>query len=453
LNARRPATSAWWIASLLLGLLAANVSGRANEGDLRVYYDTVSRLGQGLDLYQQLEGPAPERPTGFIYPPPFAVAFLPLTWLPFSWLRFLWCWGMGLCALRALHNGWWLVRAELGGAGEERPWAPWLAAGLGLAFSARFLLSDLGHGQVNLLVLCLTLEGVARAWREEERSASACLALAVLCKLTPAIVVLGYLLRGRRRLVRWTLGWGLLFAALPTALLGAGAHASALWRFVTVITPWNASQHAYVANNLALGAWLQRALVGVAPAGELPRPWLLALSPEAGHVVSLCAGLGVLVAVSWWAARAAAARAAGLRAGVLLSAVPLVAPVAWKPHLVAVLLAGLYAGRALLRGDGPRGARLALWSALLLLAGTSRLFLGRELSDAATRWGAPTLGCALLLLGLCVQPEGEGAQQESAPSDRGGGGGAGEGPSPPHVDASPRRAPTEVTGEERRDEG
>ena len=95
---------------VILGALAVWTSGRRNEGDLRVYYDTVGRIVRGLDLYHQRESDAPNTPTAYIYPPAFAVLFLPLTALPFPAVRGIWFFLMGLCAIRSYWIG---ARLEL----------------------------------------------------------------------------------------------------------------------------------------------------------------------------------------------------------------------------------------------------------------------------------------------------------------------------------------------------
>jgi len=248
-------SSRGWIAVYALALLAlAGYSARTafvrpNEGDLRVYYDVVPRVAEGLDLYHQRETATPDRPTAFIYPPLFAVAFLPLTYLPFTAVRLLWCLGLGLLAMRAYQRAWQLVNRERG-----PPARPWLVLGLGVAASLRFVLSDLGHGQVNLLVIGLALEGVALAEEERPRRAALCLALAVVFKLTPAVLVLGWWVARRRRLVAWTAGLGFGLLLLPSVVFGPGRNLNYLLRFVTEVTPWNARQHAFVPNNVSLSS-------------------------------------------------------------------------------------------------------------------------------------------------------------------------------------------------------
>lgn len=378
---------------------AARTATRSNQGDLRVYYDVVPRVAAGLDLYHQRETQTPAEPTAFIYPPPFALAFLPLTVLPFGLLRFGWCLVMGLVAARAYQRAWELVRRERG-----PPARPRWALAIGVAASLRFVLSDLGHGQVNLLVVGLALEGVALAESRRPRRAALCLALAVVFKLTPAVLVLGWWVAGRRRLVARTVlaGLGLLLA--PAVVWGLATNADYLWRFAREVTPWNARQHAFVPNNASLSSLLHRLLVGQAQAGDVPQAVWLEL--PVGAVDALTTGLGLLLlALTVWRVVPRRERAAGAspgpaaRAALLLAVVPLVSPVAWKPHLVCLILPGVLAARLLLEPGRGRGL---LGVGLVLTAGTTRGLLGRSLADAAALYGLTTLGLVALWAGLWV---------------------------------------------------
>lgn len=413
---RVPRWAVWLVAALALSAFGARATfdPGGNEGDLRVYYDQVQRIAAGRDLYHHREDPAdPDRPTGYIYPPPFAVAFLPLTALPFPWVRLLWFVGSGLVALRGYECALRLVARERG-----PPARPWAALALGVTLSIRFVWSDLGHGQVNLLVAWLTLEGVLRLEDGRERSGAALLAGAVLVKLTPAIVVLGYLLAGRRRAFAWTVGAGLALALLPGLVLGPLRNLEYLLRFAVEVNAQNYAGHALRPDNAALTGAVHHLLAGVAPGGRgPPEPLLLDLPVAAARAASLALSGAALGAAALWAARAPAARRSPVRrTAVLLAAIPLVSPVAWKPHLVCLILPGVLAGRDLLR---PGRARGLVAAGGLLLAGSSRGLCGRFLSDLLLRWGGVTAGAALLAVGLATAPPeaDAGPEEPAGPSE------------------------------------
>jgi hypothetical protein len=372
-----------------LGLFALRASHDENLGDLEVYHRVVARLGDGLDLYQYAETDQPDRVTGYIYPPPFAFAFYPLTKLPFPLLRGLWFFLMGLCAARSVWIGVDLVRQ-----GRAPPLRPRLALLLALPVVVRFAWSDLGHGQVNLLVIWLTLEGVWRAERGRDLPAAAFLAAAVVLKVTPAIVVAGYLLQRRLRLVGAAVGIGVGILLAPALVLGVGGNVDACLRFVTVATRWNADAHAYVYNNVTLAAVAQRLLVGAGNPGYPPEPILLSAPPALAHAVARGVSVLMFVGSLAWTRALPPAR----RAAVLLCAIPLISPIAWKPHLVCLILPALLAADDLVR----QGARRA-WPqlvGLLLLGAAGRVPLGKYLAGSITLWGGTALGMLLMAAGL-----------------------------------------------------
>ena len=391
---RRTRTWYWGLGALLVLLFALRTAGRRNEGDLVVYYETWQRVLAGQDMYHRLEL-QPPTPTAYIYPPPFALVFAPLGALPYAGVRFLWCLGSGLLALRALDVG--LRMVQRGG----QPRHPWLTPALGAALWLRFVLDDLGHGQVNTLVTALAVEGAWRAERGRERSGALCLAAAIALKLTPALLLLGYLLAGRRSMVLRTslavAGWLLL----PGLVYGVGGAATLLVRFVGDVTGWNYALHVCVPANASLTGLVHHLLVGFAPhAGAPPVPALLALDPAWAR--GLASGLGLLVAAAlgWWVVRTRPEPAR--RTAVLLAAVPLISPVTWKHHLTGLLLAYLLAARSLLEERASRPARAVLLVGIALTALSTRALVGRGLSDALLRWGGVTIGVALLVLGTAL---------------------------------------------------
>ena len=181
-------------------------------------------LKKGDDVYRLYNYPNP---------PILALTLWPLAELPAVWGAMMWFFlKVGMAALALL----WAFR--LCGPTPMPDWAKLLA----IVFSLHPLLGDLAHGNVNIYIafLCLgALELYRRGW---DVSAGVVLALAIACKITPALYVpyFGWKLtasaitafRQNRSVVRgaWNaggkilfgcaLGLGLWFVAVPGAILG-----------------------------------------------------------------------------------------------------------------------------------------------------------------------------------------------------------------------------------------
>ena len=81
-----------------------------------------------------------------------------------------------------------------------RPFPTW-AKGLTVVLSLRTILSDLTHGNVNLLILFLVVTGLAAFRRGRDMIAGILLALAIACKVTPALFIPYFLWKRAWRVV------------------------------------------------------------------------------------------------------------------------------------------------------------------------------------------------------------------------------------------------------------
>src|SRR5262249_48646841 len=116
--------------------------------------------------------------------------------------------------LLALH---WVFRLV---ERHERPFPPWaklLATLLGL----RPIMGDLSHGNVNLFILFLVIAALYSFHRGRDATAGVVLALAICCKVTPALFVPYFAWkRAWRALAGCAVGLVLFLAILPGIVLG-----------------------------------------------------------------------------------------------------------------------------------------------------------------------------------------------------------------------------------------
>ncbi len=184
----------------------------------------VLELGQGVNIWDRYYFPNP---------PILPLTLYPLFLLPTMLGAMLWYGlkvGMATGSFQALHT---MAR----GQGKSLP--SWGIA-LVLILSLRPILSDLQHGNVNLLILSLIV-GALMAWRSgRDGLAGLLLALSIAYKVTPALFLPYFVYKRNWRLVGASLvGLVLFLFVIPGAVLGPRFNWECLmeWR-LNMISPY-----------------------------------------------------------------------------------------------------------------------------------------------------------------------------------------------------------------------
>jgi alpha-1,2-mannosyltransferase len=120
-----------------------------------------------------------------------------------------------------------------------RPFPSWAKA-LTVLVSLRPVMSDLTHGNVNLFILFLVVAALAAYRRGWDVCAGIIMALAVACKVTPALFIPYFAWkRSWRALAGVAIGLALFFVAIPGAILGWKANAELLGSWAQqMVTPY-----------------------------------------------------------------------------------------------------------------------------------------------------------------------------------------------------------------------
>jgi hypothetical protein len=157
------------------------------------------------DIYQRY---------GYPNPPIMAILLWPLAQLPPLASALCWFYLKAGMVLLALH---WVFRVVERHALQFPPWAKVLTTLLSL----RPIIGDLSHGNVNLFILFLIVAALFAYQRGRDLTAGIVLALAMCCKVTPALF-LPYLLwkRAWRALMGCAVGLILFLVLVPSVLLG-----------------------------------------------------------------------------------------------------------------------------------------------------------------------------------------------------------------------------------------
>ncbi len=197
--------------------------GKARMFDFSSFYMAAQAASQGADLYDTAglnESAASQGLRAYVFPyvyPPFlAFVLQPLGNLPIDSARLVWIWinlaAIPLIVLLAALT----ARSKAGNAGGDL--ALLLAAAL--VFVLPFY-DNIDMGQVNLLVLLFLSLSFFLFSRERDWASGAMLGVAVMIKVSPAVLLLYFLVRGRIKVVFGSLASVATLAA-ASLLLGAG---------------------------------------------------------------------------------------------------------------------------------------------------------------------------------------------------------------------------------------
>lgn len=347
--------------------------------DFSFYWTAGLHLLNGEPIYSaaQLAGPyAPQGQDGFLYPPPFAVAAIPLAALfPTDYRAAAWVW-TALGALILVGSVLALWRSESLGdrfpvlAGRGR----WLLVAAAFAFPP--VVGELVLGNVHLVLLgLLTLAwlGIRRGDRLGEWVAGIAIGVAAIVKVFPALLLLWFVLTRRYR-------------AAAGILLGAAAVALVTLTF-TGIEPW--LQYPTVLANLSAPSDTTDTLA--------PTVWLAGVSGfTVARILVTVVGLAIVAWTAWTTKTAELATTGDATARSFAIAVTvsvLIAPAMYH-HYLALLVLPLLLGLA-------SGVPLR-WLALsyFLMWGGQQNALG-DLSWVINR-ALPTAGALALLVGLTI---------------------------------------------------
>jgi hypothetical protein len=378
--------------------------GKQDRSAILRWREQLQRLDGGENIYVLKNYPNP---------PIMALLLRPLADLPPLVGALVWYYlkvGMALAAFALTFR---LVEEP------GRPFPSWAKA-LTVLLSIRPIVSDLTHGNVNLFILFLVVSALAAFRRRWDLTAGVILALAIACKVTPALFVAYFAWkRSWRVLAGVALGLVLFFFVIPAAVLGWQVNTELLGSWVhQMVTPYVVggivtSDHP----NQSLPGLIHR-LLTASPSSAIyvndvytPTEYhnLLSLGPaKAGWVVRAC--MACFSAAVVWRCRtptrpreraALAAEYALIVLGMLLFSER-----TWKHHAVTLVLPFGVLCYALAAGcPGPRlRAYLigTLAAAQLAMATTSVGLLPDEWAKLGHVYGAYTSAFLLLTVALVV---------------------------------------------------
>jgi hypothetical protein len=217
-----------WFVAVLLGVFCTlsiqyTIKSMANRSAINRWRDQLQHLFDD-NIYQRYAYPNP---------PIMAILLEPIARLPALGGSLLWFY---LKAGLAVLSIYWVFRLV---ESQNHPFPPW-AKCLTILLSIRPIFGDLTHGNVNLFILFLVVAALFAFKRKHDFTSGVLLALAIACKVTPALFV-PYFLRKRawKTLAGCALGMALFVFLIPGWYLGNERNLTLLHSWIDqMVTPY-----------------------------------------------------------------------------------------------------------------------------------------------------------------------------------------------------------------------
>jgi hypothetical protein len=211
----------WFVAGILalfVGLsILYSLKALNHRSAFERWREQILQMEDGTDSWEKFNYPNP---------PIMALLLEPFVQLPGLAGALCWFYLKVAMTLLAFHWAFSLV---------ERPELPFPAWGKALTvlLSLRPIMGDLSHGNVNLFILFLVMGTLYAFRRRRDFTAGVVLALAIACKVTPALLVPYFLWkRAWKALAGCAVGLVLFFWLVPGSLLGMAENARYLHSWV-----------------------------------------------------------------------------------------------------------------------------------------------------------------------------------------------------------------------------
>ena len=396
----------WFLAGVAGVVLVAacfySLKAAGNASAIIRWQPLVQSVVRGENVYNEWT-----KDGSFPYPPFAALVLWPLTQLPPLAAGLTWFCLKVLMAGAAFH---WSIQLATG-RGER--FSRWQVAAL-LLLASRPILSDLQHGNINILILFLVTAGLVAFRDGRDGLAGTMIALAAAIKLTPLLFIPYFAVKRQWRLVAWSVAALVVFMlAVPGPIIG--------WeRNWWLIRSWSGAMvEPYVlegkvetlqTNQSLPGVWMR--LVTDSPGIELDdgtqlRVNCLALDPRSAQW-ALKAIILAIVAWSAWLVRGPLTdrgdRRVACEFALVFLVMLLISERSWKHHFVTLVLPFAVLLAELGRGSSTAAMRRYVWGstvvAFFLIASTSSELTGWLMDGRGHKYaqGYGMFGASALIL-------------------------------------------------------
>lgn len=195
--------------------------------DFNVYLYAANHIGNGENIY--INNPYNQ----YLYSPLFALLLKPLSFLNWNFSKLIWIL-MGTAALLRLWHIFTKIIDE--SFGDTKGYKTWVAIGV-LIISLGFINRNIALGQITILLLWLTIEGIYRVMTGKKISGAALLALGINIKIIPVLALIYLFLKQKYTALVLAVFMVGISLFLPAVFIGVQYNNSLLHHWSETINP------------------------------------------------------------------------------------------------------------------------------------------------------------------------------------------------------------------------
>ena len=264
-------------------------------------------------------------------------------------------------------------------------------------------MDNLANIQINMYLLFLCLLAIKQFTKGNYWLAGLLIALGISLKVYPVFLLFYFLYKREFRVVLWTLLFVLLLNSVSLMVYGIEEGLNFYLSWQRDVTP-----RSFIANhkNQSLFGVFLRVFTDMDPDHGLYTN-LMNLDPHKVKLFTYFAIATVAIIPAYFfrgRIRAKTDLSTLLEYSFVLTAIPLLSPIAWKAYFI-FLWPGIFMSYALLiqtpSNLKPRKLRMAkavFWISMVLVVGTAEIFIGPHLSDIMESYSLISIGTVMLLL-------------------------------------------------------
>ena len=388
---------------LALILLFELIRNSGRDGDFAGYVNAGSLLLKGQNIYSDPYN---------TWPPFFSIFSVILTLgnkLSYFFIRFIWIFGSMVAMFIVIRLTYKMTFDKLPGlslfnAGNKKKitiMEPLVL--VPLLFIFRFLLDNFDNVQINIYMLLLAFLSLYYFIRNKPVLAALILAFSISLKVYTIFLLFYFLFKREFKMVLWTTLFILLINSVSFLVFGfhKAIEYYSYW-YTQIASPPPTIQH----KNQSLFGMMLRFFTGANPGRDF---YVNVLSLNAANVKKYTYMLILLVSVypAFLLRKKLTSRSsikALLEYSFILTAIPLITPLAWKPYFVFLWYAYVLLFAFLFKSENTLNKRLLsvlkffYFFSVFLNVFSSEIFVGRYISDIMETYSCISFGALILVI-------------------------------------------------------